>query len=541
MKKQRFLSLLLAITTVLAMSPSLFVATAAEATETVTLTQKNADGYYDIPDNAANVVIGDDTYIVIRSAAEMNEYASVGGANCYILAADLNYADTNGAFTKIKIDTGIFDGNGYSMYGYALKNDSSFSGVSTSSNVRIRNITIGKSNAPIAVTSNVSTGNPVAIGLIFAYSNATHVIENVTGYATVTSTGIAQAGGLIGQINGKLTMKSCSFHGSVSGTKNTGGLIGQSGATTEIIDCVNYATVTSGSSTGGIIGATIAQPSLTVSNSVNAGPIKGGTHTGGLIGYFTDSPATVTNFANIGAITGNRVGGLIGSTVKGSGTLTMTDCGSIASATGTGRTSAIIANQTGVAPTVSGLVATSEDKGALTTIARTTVTVEEGVKWLREKFTSHLFAMSDDGLSVVIVGSNDTAAVAETKFLQYKKNANTIDVRLLGVFNDVSANLNKYVSVGFELVLKKDGVVKHTETVTVDTVYTSILANENNTIKEYTAADLGAEFLYAVELTNIPTTGTYTIEAKAFATAIGAAEAIYDNLVVITVVNGVIQ
>ena len=107
MKKQRLLSLLLAITTVLAMIPSLIVATAAERTETeVELTEqnKNADGYYVIPANAASVEIDGEIYTVVDSVEKMNTLAEAGNiTENIILANDLNY--TGKTFKKIILNT----------------------------------------------------------------------------------------------------------------------------------------------------------------------------------------------------------------------------------------------------------------------------------------------------------------------------------------------------------------------------------------------------------------------------------------------------
>ena len=582
MKKQRLLSLLLAITTVLAMIPTLFIVAAAERSETVTLTQKNANGYYDIPANAAAVVIDEITYVVIDSADQMNSVAATGGNN-YILANDLDY--TGKTFQRIKIDNKIFDGNGFAMYGYTLVDSdngsgkgvgvSSFARPATGSEVIVRNLSIGKSDAMISVSSSFADSSA---GAVFEYANATHTIENVTVYANITGSkgntgGFAgnivgamtltnckfygsltdnnsgRLGGLVGKANGAaLTMTNCVNYGTVKGSSNTGGFLGEiTNSAANVIafrNCVNYGTISSGSSTGGFIGSALNFMSLTVADCLNAGEIKGGSHTGGLAGYYSDTTTDVVRFASIGKMSGNRVGGIIGSTVPGTPhsnpcVISLKDSGLIAPITSTGRRSAIIANQTGKAPTVSGLVGTDSDSNPLTSIERTTVTLETGVKWLREKFPTQLFAMSDDGLSVVIVGSNDTAAVAETKFLQYKTGDSGLNIRVLGVLNDT--DITKYANVGFDLTLKKNGEVKYAEVVTADTVYTSILANEENGLTTYTAEDLGATYLYALELLNIPTEGTYTIEVHAFATEIGAATPNYDNLVVITVVNGMIQ
>ena len=155
-----------------------------------------------------------------------------------------------------------------------------------------------------------------------------------------------------------------------------------------------------------------------------------------------------------------------------------------------------------------------------------------------------VFAANDDGTAIVVVDSDvvDTDAVAEAKFLQYKKTNNDtkMDIRVIGLLD--KADLTGYANAGFILNLKQGNTSKYTDTVVTNTVYTSIKAlDQNHEITTYTNTDLDAKYLYAVELYNIPTEGTFTIEVQAFVTGNGTTADSYDNLVVITVVDGVIQ
>ena len=630
MKKQRLLSLLLAITTVIAMIPALSLPAMAADVQT----------QIDFPDNQTEYVADGVTYVVIRSVKQLNEAltADTAHANSYILDADLNY---NGeTFKKIVLDKGIFDGNGHKMYGYSLVDQdngsgkgtgiSTFGGVSASSRVTVRNLTIGTNTNRISVESSFSGSS---VGAVLAYSNATHWIENVTVYATI-NTNTVNVGGFAGNIVGSLTMKNCKFYGSINdtGAGYVGGLIGKVNSLSLTVEnCENHGAVTSTKYAGGIAGSVIGdsdvtlkttvnygaisnaeatggmighllldanstnvnienclnagavsanqsnQPkaggiigwhvasgsSTTIQNCLNAGTVSGTGHIGGLIGWFQAANVSVTHFANIGTVNGRWAGGLIGSN-SASGELNLTSCGSITTATGitgTSKRGAIIGNQAVTTlPVASKLFGTAVKNETTTSIEKEIIeTLESGVNKLRELtdaqgnkvFASYIFTSSDDGLSVEIVGISETAAVAETKFLQYKEHTKEIDgvatklldIRVLGVFNDT--DLTKYANAGFEIVLKKDGVATHDKPIveTVTEVYSSIIANEDkgDTIKTYTAADLGATYLFAVTLTNIPTTGNFTIEVRAFANEIGATETAYDNLVVINVENGAIQ
>ena len=94
------------------------------------------------------------------------------------------------------------------------------------------------------------------------------------------------------------------------------------------------------------------------------------------------------------------------------------------------------------------------------------------------------------------------------------------------------------------LTVKKQGVdtpIVNAQKITVTTLYTSITANEGKGITKYTAADLGVDYLYAMEVHNIPTSGTFTLEIQAFSTEKGATESLYDDLVTVTIVDGEIQ
>ena len=128
---------------------------------------------------------------------------------------------------------------------------------------------------------------------------------------------------------------------------------------------------------------------------------------------------------------------------------------------------------------------------------------------------------------------------AEAKFLQYKKDtqAKTMDIRVIGVLN--TAELARYANVGFEVSLYQKGKTEPIwvfEPQTTTQVYRSVNANEGGTIKQYSAAELGAAYLYALELQGIPLTGSYRFDITAFATE--GDKTIRDSAVTVKVVDG---
>ena len=139
-------------------------------------------------------------------------------------------------------------------------------------------------------------------------------------------------GGLIGYCNATATLTDCSNNGTVEGKLGqgngyhygsyTGGLIGDiaSGITISISNSFNNGNIT-GEYSGGLVGRSAGQ--LNISNSYNTGTLLGGYYQGGLVGY--SSTCTITNSYNTGSLSNGRnwQGGLIGS---GGGNISISHC-----------------------------------------------------------------------------------------------------------------------------------------------------------------------------------------------------------------------
>ena len=229
---------------------------------------------------------------------------------------------------------------------------------------------------------------------------------------------------------------------------------------------------------------------------------------------------TLTNCANIGTISSNSVAAELVATVYDASKLTVTNCGAFA--------------------TVSDFK-TYEIVKAATDTAYTPVTTQktadEALTFMQTNCGYAMFGIEDNQIVVKDVP-------AEAKFLQYKKDAeaNKMDIRVLGVIH--ATDLENYANVGFNVsIYDANGdepvLLKALDPQTTTTVYKSVNANELGTLKSYRAADLGATYLYALELQGIPMTGSYVFEITAFATE--GETIICDSVVTVTVENGNIR
>ena len=93
-------------------------------------------------------------------------------------------------------------------------------------------------------------------------------------------------------------------------------------------------------------------------------------------------------------------------------------------------------------------------------------------------------------------------------------------------------------SIGMEVTVNG-----RTASVEGTAVYTSVLGYDENGMEEtYTAESLGANYLAALSLVNVPAEGTYTITVKAFALEAFGENGIknYGTVCTVTVTNGTV-
>ena len=253
----------------------------------------------------------------------------------------------------------------------------------------------------------------------------------------------------------------------------------------------------------------------------NAGAVTGTTYAGGLMGIISKhanvlyNDTSFTDCANIGTVTGGTAADLVAMIYDGS-KLTVTNCGAFAAA--------------GAFKLYNVTKAAGE---ASYTPVLTDQSAAEALTFMQTNCKFAMFGVEDNKIVVKTVP-------AEAKFLQYRKDtvANKMDIRVIGVIN--AGDLAAYENVGFNVSITPEGKEKISlDPQTTTVVYQTVNANEGGTITTFSANALGATYLYALELQNIPMEGRFTFEITAFATAGGSP--INDSVVTVTIDDGTIQ
>ena len=328
-------------------------------TETEIQTKKSM---IEIPDGAETVSVGEETYEVVRTVADLDklwttEEVTAGDGTTtnkkvvkenarLLLANDLDFGGEALAHKKYTLGANtVLDGNGFSFLNYS-QSGGDFGLFSFVNGAVLRNLTLGSATQKIQLNS---TGAGKSCGAIVSWTDQTFRLENVQVWADMTVER-SQTAGLVGNLKGSVTFVNCSFHGSIvgdgaDGDAGYGGFVGQFQETASAVfeNCRNYATVSSIGTgtkhkTAGFIGKANGK-NLTMTDCANYGNIS--TLTGGSVGgfaaesyYGNATPAfnwSLTNCANYGNVTGvgNVAGFLanfnVGKTTAG-GTLTLDRC-----------------------------------------------------------------------------------------------------------------------------------------------------------------------------------------------------------------------
>lgn len=287
----------------------------------------------------------------IDDAADLVAFANLvnggqTGANAVLTnTIDLGEAD----FTPIGSDynnpySGTFDGAGYTIKNATItgsddENGFIRAGVFGCVDGTIKQLTL--ENIDVDNTSTASSGNDdeqaasgVAVGALINGGT----VDSITVTATCSVNGIYRTGGIVGSTKDEGTkVLNCENNAVVSGSGNyTGGIVGAahnvaspSATGTTISYCENNAAVSGTSEVGGIVGYT---DRASVTYCDNYGAVTGMSNygTGGIVGcdihnYSSlavifpslrpTNGSTISNCKNVGAITGLRVGGILGAFV----------------------------------------------------------------------------------------------------------------------------------------------------------------------------------------------------------------------------------
>ena len=264
------------------------------------------------------------------------------------LGVDLDMKDY--AWNSYGIFEGTFDGKGHRISNLTPVNHSNGQrrGMFGYASGTIRNFSL--------INPDVGNSSTASVGAIVGDRNQTKLkdqpltIENVH-VVNGKVTGGTSVGGILGNTNDGgnvdlttdvVTVKNCSFSGTITGAGNVGGMVGYAVNvnTLNIEDCVVSGTV-SGSSTyvGGVLGYT--KGNTTIRNCSVKGTVSGtGNGTGGLVGYVENGSITSASgmkmeidscHVNVqieGA--GNHKGGLVGRVHTTKSTLNFTIQNSLA-------------------------------------------------------------------------------------------------------------------------------------------------------------------------------------------------------------------
>ncbi len=204
-----------------------------------------------------------------------------------------NYADTGRAFS------GVFDGNGFTVYGLSIDNDKDYQGFfGYLSGAQIKNLTISKAFVSAAEY----------VGAIAGFSDKSTSITNCA-VKTTSIVGVSDVGGITGYLQNKSTVSYCSVEGTINATGNRiGGITGCAFVGSTVSQSYNKAKVnTTGKYTGGIVGTNSG--SLLIS-CYNTGKVVAATYVAGISGNNVGDVASCYNASEVESNT--EPAGLVG-------------------------------------------------------------------------------------------------------------------------------------------------------------------------------------------------------------------------------------
>ena len=189
---------------------------------------------------------------------------------------------------------GIFDGDGHTISGISITNNSPNTGLFGYLVGEVRNL-------DVEGNIKVSTGS---CGAVAGILTDTGKITNCTSKVTISAGN--KTGGIAGYNNGG-TIEECTNIGNISGTFKVGGVTGENWGGT-ITKCRNLAEITSYErgvatyGTGGVTGRSVSA-SAEISESYNSGTVNSNTEaTGGVVGYANAGGSSVKSCYNTGSI-----------------------------------------------------------------------------------------------------------------------------------------------------------------------------------------------------------------------------------------------
>ena len=423
---------------------------------------------------------------------------------------------------------GVLDGDGYTLSGVYVNQESSGSALlvklvgATVQNFRMTNsyILSTSKNYIGSIASSVSGEEPSLFRNL--YSEA--IVEG----RKTDGTAIDCIGGILGGCYyGVAEMQSVVFNGTVSGSAGVGGIVGNvnSLATDEnspsseltLSDCANYGEILATSNhNGGLVG--LNRGHLTLNRCYNARTVPSTDGFSGSLVYLECNSRTEQariSIADTYYLTGTNANALIA--WHNYYALTVTYDGV----------------QTGSAAMDSNTSTTTNHSSLIRSLTETTELMD---------LPALIGWTMTEGLAVPAgVAEMLRPTLAETAFVQ-EPTAPAGDSTRLRVVSTVDLGgktLEEYTEVGFYLrVVREDGKAVSGR-IAGSTVYTSLLADTDRGMESVTAQQLGADYLCALTVTNIPADGTYRIYLRAFL-ADAAGNECLDSGCCLTVTDGVL-
>ena len=216
-------------------------------------------------------------------------------------------------YTRTTDFTVTFDGNNKKLKNIYINrtgNVGLFGKIKNRSSTVIKNLSISGSMI------GESVGGIIGSVLNLPNGNDTNglfvTVENCISDVNIKGTG--SVGGIVGGLGagskGPLIVTNCINNGEINGVDNTGGIVGLNYGSTQIINTYNSGKVTGNNDTGGIIGHDTWDSKII--NSYNLGDVNGASNAGGISGYSYWAEKHVENCYNIGKVSGDVKGGILG-------------------------------------------------------------------------------------------------------------------------------------------------------------------------------------------------------------------------------------
>lgn len=228
--------------------------------------------------------------------------------------------------TEISDFRGMFDGNNKTIKNIYINRPDISVGLFGTMKIQYNQASI--SNFRISGNMTGQTVGGICGNIRFIAYNNQEVFVNIENCISDLEIEGNVVGGIVG-INqpgaeNSLIISDCINIGEVNGKSKTGGIIGYNYNTTKVINCCNIGNIIGETDVGGIIGCD--QTRSNIINSYNLENVTSNLNAGGIIGCSYWAEKSIENCYNIGKISGNTTGGIVGGLNINNDLLTTKNC-----------------------------------------------------------------------------------------------------------------------------------------------------------------------------------------------------------------------